>query len=163
MNMKCFTKKPFSWVFVLFLILISCSEGSSKSTKKTESSSRKPKEESILSSIDYSIIQQWKPDNNQNGLGADILLKQDLSKEEIISFLKQLSKDKDPVLIKIYTSQEAYKQEKNETYGKEFQEGYLLFYVRNTTGKGAYRGFNEIRWMQEIGKFSSLLGQKTKL
>jgi SAM-dependent methyltransferase len=48
-----------------------------------------------LSSIDYSILRQWYPNDNPNGFGAEILLQQDLTKEDIISFLKQLSSNKE--------------------------------------------------------------------
>jgi len=43
-----------------------------------------------------------------------------------------------------------------------FYSDYLLFYVKNATNKGIYKGINEIRWMQEIGDLSHLLGLKHK-
>ena len=113
--------------------------------------------------IDYSIIEQWKPNENPNGFGADTLLKEDLTQEELISFIKHLGDNYDPVLIRVYTSQQAYEQEQSGNYGDEWREGYIIFYVKNLTGQGAYSGLNEIRWMQEIGEFSHLFGQKTKL
>lgn len=112
--------------------------------------------------VNYSVIEEWKPDKNPNGFGADILLEEDLTQEELISFIKYLSGDYDPVLIRIYTSQQAYDQEQSRKYGNEWREGYVIFYVKNLTGEGAYSGLNEIRWMQEIGKFSDLFGQAIK-
>lgn len=112
--------------------------------------------------INYSFIDEWKPNDNPNGFGADILLKDDLGKDELINFVQYLGSNKDPVLIRIWTSQTAYDQDEKAEYGNEFREGYVLFYVKNMTGEGLYWGKNEIRWMQEIGEFSDLFGQVTK-
>jgi hypothetical protein len=160
MNTKWSTQIFFYWMFALVFGFISCSEGDSKRTKESVQS----KEHKInLSSINYSILRQWNPNNNPDSFGAEILLQQELTKEEIISFIKRLSLNKDPVKVNIYTIRAAYEQEKSGNYGKEYKEGFLLVYIKNFTGKGTFRGFNEIRWMQEIGKFSHLFGQKTKL
>ena len=111
----------------------------------------------------YSIIEQWKPNNKPNGFGAVILLNRDYSEVELIELIKSLATNHDPVLIRIFTSREAYHQEKSGSYGPEYDRDYILFYVKNLTGSGAYRGFNEIRWMQVSGKFASKAGTKTKL
>ena len=65
------------------------------------------------------------------------------------------------MLIKAYGSDEAYQAEQNETYGDVWETGYLLFYVKNFTGRGAFSGFNEIRWMQQEGNLPHKLGEKT--
>lgn len=119
-------------------------------------------EPELEQAVKFSIITQWQPDENPNGFGADILLEEDLTQEQLIDFVKDLSSDYDPILIRIYTSQQAYDQEQSEEYGDEWREGYVIFYVKNLTGEGAYSGYNEIRWMQEIGEFAHLFGQVTK-
>ena len=110
----------------------------------------------------FTYLRQFKPSNIQNGFGADILLKDDLSEQELVSFVKHLAGSHNPVLIRIFTSRVAYDQEQNNNYGPEYDSNYILFYVKNFSSAPAYRGFNEIRWMQKIGKFSSKFGTKTK-
>lgn len=119
----------------------------------------------------FSFLQQWKPNDMPNGFGADILLKSDLDEKELISFIKFLTTEfityadteDAPVLIRIWSSEAAYKQDQERNFGDEFRRGYLVFYVKNLTGRGAYKGFNEIRWMQQKGRFSDLFGTVTKL
>jgi hypothetical protein len=111
----------------------------------------------------YEFLRQWKPNNELNGYGAEILLNRDYSEIEFVSLIQKLAERHDPVIIRIFTSRKAYDQEQADNYGPEYKSGYILFYVKNMTGRGAYRGFNEIRWMQEIGKFSPKFGLKTRL
>jgi hypothetical protein len=116
----------------------------------------------------YEVLRQGEPyeEDTNNGLGLEILLKEkesDLTKKGIVKFINTIEKDKDPVNIRIFLSRKAYEDEQNENYSDEYDKGYLLFYVKNTTVDRAYYGFNEIRWMQEKGKFSNLFGNKTKL
>jgi len=101
-----------------------------------------------------------KPNDAANGFGADILLQQELSEKELIQFVKQLAGRHDPVIIRIWKSRIAWQDEDGVT--PEFKTDYLLFYVKNKTGQGAYRGFNEIRWFQEIGEYSHKYGTQTK-
>ena len=111
----------------------------------------------------YEVLRQWRPNNEPTGYGAEILLNMDYTESELISFVKQLAVGHDPVIIRIFTSLKAYEQEKEGNYGAAYDSDYILFYVKNMTGRGAYRGFNEIRWMQEVGKYSSKFGLKTKM
>ena len=120
----------------------------------------------------FSLLASWKPNSEANGFGADVLLEDELNKEEIVTFVKYLADDfnrytndktTSPICIRIWSSELAFEQNQKLEFGDEFRTGYLVYFVRNLTNKGAYKGFNEIRWMQEIGKFSELFGQKTKL
>ena len=111
----------------------------------------------------YEILRQWRPNNEPTGYGVEILLNLDYTESELISFVKQLAAGHDPVVIRIFTSRKAYEQEKTGNYGPAYDSDYILFYVKNMTGRGAYRGFNEIRWMQEVGKYSSKFGLKTMM
>ncbi len=121
--------------------------------------------------ISFSFLRQWKPNNMPNGFGADILLKSKLNKEGIISFIKFLTTDfityadtrDSPILITLWSSKTAYEQNQSRDFGDEFRKGFLVFYVKNLTGQGAYNGYNEIRWMQKKGRFSDLFGTKTYL
>jgi hypothetical protein len=113
--------------------------------------------------IDHTFLRQWKPDDNANGYGADLLVDESITELQLLDLVTHLVSNHDPVCIRIFTSREAYSAEKNETYGDIYARGYILFYVKNDIGKGAYRGFNEIRWMQEKGRFESKYGTKTKL
>ncbi len=115
------------------------------------------KEEPTIS-VNYTILRQWKPQNISSAFGAEILLHDDLSKSEIIAFIKQIGNRKNPVVIKIYLSRIAYDNQNNNIFDEKYKKGYLLYYIKNNK-----RGTNEIRWFQEIGKFSHLNGQKTKL
>lgn len=116
----------------------------------------------IESGSDFAYLRLFKPNNIQNGYGADILLKDELSEQELVSFVKGLAGSHDPVVIRIFTSHTAYAQEHTGNYGPEYDSDYILFYVRNFSDRGAYRGCDEIRWMQATGKFSSKAGTKTK-
>ena len=110
----------------------------------------------------FTYLRKFKPNNIQNGYGADILLKDDLSEQELVSFVKRLAGSHDPVVIRIFTSRIAYAQEQSDNYGPEYDSDYILFFVRNLSGRGAYRNCNEIRWMQATGQFSAKFGTKTR-
>ncbi len=103
--------------------------------------------------LKYSVAQKWLPNDEPNGLGLEIVLENpDPTKEELIDLVTQITAGRDPVSLKVYATQAAYDTQK--TYGDEWDRGYLLAYVKNGTGKGAFQGFNEIRWMASAGKFA---------
>ena len=131
-------------------------------------SSKSAKEEQATDpevSLQFSILRQWKPNDEPNGYGAEILLEEKidgLEEGDLVAFVRELARDHDPANIRIFSSREAYNQEQSNDYGPEYKSDYLLFYVKNETRRGAYRGLNEIRWMQEVGKFSGKYGKKTQ-
>ncbi|MFN9445856.1 MAG: hypothetical protein ACK56G_19200 [Pirellulaceae bacterium] len=103
--------------------------------------------------LKYSVAQKWLPNDEPNGLGLEIVLENpEPTKEELIDLVTQITAGRDPVSLKVYATQAAYDTQK--TYGDEWDRGYLLAYVKNGTGKGAFQGFNEIRWMASAGKFA---------
>lgn len=112
------------------------------------------------STLHYEILREHKPYQAPNSLGLDLLVGSNISKVEIITLIKTLSKDKEPVQINMYTDRKVYEDAKNNIFGETFDEHFLLFYVKNLTVKGVYYGLNEIRWMQEKGKFKDLFGKK---
>jgi len=141
-------------VVMLGLMISGCGQQIEKGTKDREEI---PKTETTAPFI---YLHQWKPYNMSNGFGADILLQQDLSEQELVAFIQQLADNHNPVIIRVWTSRKAYQDEYAET--PEFKTDYLLYYVKNMTSRRPYCGCNEIRWMQEKGKFSSLYGTQTK-
>ena len=121
------------------------------------------KEESVSSNIEYDILREWNPDNEGDAIGLDILLSpKDVNEETIKEIVQQIVGDKKKAMIKVYQSKKAYSEETTGNYSDEYKKGYVAFYVKNLTGDGAYQDFDEIRWMQEIGKLSSLYGTVTK-
>ncbi len=111
--------------------------------------------------IEYSVLRQWQPNNDPRGLGLEILVSGDATEDQLVELIRTLSTGHDPVLIRAHGSDEAYQAEQNETYGDVWETGYLLFYVKNLTGRGAFSGFNEIRWMQQEGNLPHKMGEKT--
>ena len=67
---------------------------------------------------------------------------------------------KNAVLVRIFSNKQAYTNENNSVYGEVYDEGYILFYIKNLTDRGIHRGRNEIRWMQAKGGLSPLFGEK---
>lgn len=128
----------------------------------------KPKNETNAenSIYSYTIKREWKPNNIKNSLGLDIVLTEGeskITKDGIVTFLNDLSKDKSVVSINVCLTEEAHEENINGIYGSAFKKGFLLVYDKNITEKGSYAGLNEIRWMQEEGKFADLLGTVTSL
>jgi hypothetical protein len=112
--------------------------------------------------VEHTVLRSWKPDRKPQAYGADLLVAPDVSEEGLRKLVRELSRGHDPVNIRVFSSRPAYDAEKNEQYGDAYARGYILFYVKNKTGTGAYRGCDEIRWMQEKGKFADKFGTKTK-
>jgi hypothetical protein len=109
-----------------------------------------PPTKSILK---YSVARKWLPNKEPNGLGLEIVLENpDPTKQELIDLVTQISTGRDPVFLQVYATQAAYDTQKS--YGDEWDRGYLLAYVKNGSGTGAFQGFNEIRWMASAGKFA---------
>ena len=113
--------------------------------------------------VHYEILREFAPYEAANSLGLELLVGTDISKVEIITLIRKLSKGKDPVQINMYTDRKAYEDSENSIYGEAFDEHFLLFYVKNYTIQKIYYGLNEIRWMQSKGKFKDLFGSKTRL
>ena len=59
--------------------------------------------------------------------------------------------------LRAYTDKQIYINEQNNIYTNQ-NKHYILFYIKNDS-----KFFNEIRWMQEVGKFSELSGTQTQL
>ncbi len=123
----------------------------------------KPQEEQIPRQvIEHSVLRDWKPNNDYRGLGLEILVSDQTTANELVALIRKLAARREHVNIRVYSSQEAYRQGQRQTYGDAYKNGYLLFYVKNLSGRGPFDGLNEIRWMQEKGQLSHKLGEKTR-
>ncbi len=105
-------------------------------------------------------MRDWKPNKDYLGLGLEILVGDEAKEEELVALIKNLAGRREHVNIRVYSSEAAYRQEQRQTYGDAYQSGYLLFYIKNLTGRGPFDGLNEIRWMQEKGHLSHRRGGK---
>ncbi len=127
------------------------------------SGTQEPQQEEIpVQVIEHSILRDWKPNNDYRGLGLEILVSEKATEDELVALIKKLAAGREHVNIRVYSSQEAYRQEQRQTYGDAYKRGYLLFYVKNLTGRGPFDGLNEIRWMQEKGDFPYKLGERMR-
>ncbi len=118
------------------------------------------KEEIPLQVIEYSVLRDWQLNKDYLGLGLEILVGEEATEEELVALIKNLAGRREHVHIRVYSSQEAYRQEQRQTYGDAYKRGYLLFYVKNLSGRGPFGGLNEIRWMQEKGHLPHRRGEK---
>ena len=110
--------------------------------------------------IEHSVLREWNPDNDFRGLGLEILVSDEATEDQLVSLIKTLAAASDHVNIRVYSSEEAYREEQSQSYGDAYKRGYLLFYVKNFTGNGLFDGLNEIRWMQQTGDLPHQLGEK---
>ena len=133
-------------------------------TKQTDTSETvEPQEKEIpLQVIEHSVLRDWKPNRDYRGLGLEILVSDEATEEELIELIQTLAGRRENVNIRVYSSNEAYRQEQRQSYGDAYKRGYLLFYIKNLTGRGPFDGFNEIRWMQETGHLSHKRGEKMR-
>ena len=110
--------------------------------------------------IEHSVLRKWNPNNDFRGLGLEILVSEEATEDQLVELIKTLAAASDHVNIRVYSSEEAYREEQSQSYGEAYQRGYLLFYVKNLSGNGPFDGFNEIRWMQQAGNLPHKLGEK---
>jgi len=122
-----------------------------------------PQEKEIpLQVIEHSVFRDWKPNRDYRGLGLEILVSDEATEEELIELIQRLAGRRENVNIRVYSSNEAYRQEQRQSYGDAYKRGYLLFYIKNLTGRGPFDGLNEIRWMQETGHLPHKRGEKMR-
>ena len=148
---------------LVFAMAIACSNGGGTSAVKPETDARAAVAKSTATEPSYTTLREWHPNNEPNGLGLDILLSGQVTEQGVVDLVERLSRGRDPVNIRGFVTRAAYDEEQAGALTAEYDRGYLFFYVKNTTGRGVYKGFNEVRWMQAEGEFSQLFGQKTKL
>lgn len=114
--------------------------------------------------IDFEKIREWNPDNDPDAIGLEILISEnEATMENIIKLVESITATAKKAVVKIYQNRLAWEEEQTGNYTDIYNEGYLVFYVKNLTDSGLYRDFNEFRWMQEKGNLQNLYGTKTKL
>lgn len=112
----------------------------------------------------YSVLRgPWKPYDEENSLGLEILVDEDLTKDEIVDLLRNLAEGKAGVSITVWTDRRAYENAENDVYGDEFDKHLICGYTRNMTIPRAFYGVNSITWLQKTGKFAHLAGTETKM
>ena len=75
--------------------------------------------------IPYSTLRKWSPNNAARGLGLEIVLEQeDVTEQDLINLIKQLSSGHDPVVIRVFKSKTAYEQEQTNDFGPEYKSDY---------------------------------------
>ncbi len=118
--------------------------------------------------LTYEVLKgPWHPYEAATGLGLEILIPESATQEGIIQLLRQLSAARDPVSIRVWTSRIAYENEMRNLYGSSYDDLYarhlICMYTKNLTVRRAFFGSNEIKWIQEKGKFAHLQGQTTPM
>jgi TolB-like protein len=108
--------------------------------------------------LKHKVLRFWKEGNDPNGLGAEIILKENLEEtkpETIIAFLQGRGRKnkRSPVVIRVFTSEQAWQEEKDEAWGDAFDAGYLAYYKRVKNGD------HFLRWMQKTGPYAYLQGK----
>ncbi|MDP4181456.1 MAG: hypothetical protein Q8942_10225 [Bacillota bacterium] len=123
-----------------------------------------PSQSTKKENIEYTVLSEFRPFNQKTGLGSEIMIKADTTKDEIIELVKRLSKGKDPVAIDIFITKKAYDEYISHKTTNEFKAGYVASYTKNKSFPNeAFYGSNEIVWMQETGSLSSLFNTTTKI
>lgn len=120
----------------------------------------------IPNKIAFTILREWKPDEEQDAIGMDILIDQkDATQENVIALFSQIaSSDVQKAVILVFTTKNAWEEsQRGKGFTSDYKKSYIAYCIKNTTSKGLFRGANEIRWMQEVGTLASLYGQSTKL
>ena len=122
--------------------------------------------EYTIESIQYKVLRSWNPNNDNLAIGMDILIdKKNISEEAIKRLIAEIvGSQVELANILIFSSRNAWVEgQRGSGFTDDYKKNYIAFYVKNSTQKGAYTGFNEIRWMQEVGKLASKYGSKTKI
>jgi len=117
-----------------------------------------------VTTIQHTTLRQWNPDSDWRAVGLDILVSEnDVTKNNIVTLVRALSTGKDKAVINVYLDKKAWDEDQSGNYSQVHKNGYLAMYIKNLTSNGAYRGFNEVRWMQENGELQELFGTETKM
>ena len=163
----------------VFLLLLACSEQKVGYDRQLESELKrashylppdsqlrrlKARDSAAKAPPKYSVMRSWKPNGDPRGLGLEIVVDGSPTEAQLVSLVKVLSGASDPVFIGAYTSRAAYERSRGSgpAASDAIASGLIFTFVKNTTGAGAYAGFNEIRWMQERGRYASRFGTRTR-
>ena len=85
----------------------------------------------IFDDVEY--LEYQKPDGNRPNYIVILLYKGDVTEKRLIDIVKVFNQSYGKaVLVKIFSSTQAYQNEKNNVYGDIYDSDYLLFYVKNS-------------------------------
>jgi predicted PurR-regulated permease PerM len=151
-------------IIIGFIIFGATIDTSNVSTTQQTEPQKEEQQTTQNEDIDYSILRQWYPDNDSQAVGLDILISEsDATKEKILRLVSSLSSNTNKASIGIYQSKQAWNEDQSGNYSNIHKSGFLAIYIKNHSNFGAYKGFNEIRWMQENGNLQDLFGTETKM
>lgn len=124
----------------------------------------KPEKENIIGIIEFKELRKRNPDNDNTALWLEIVIpNNNISKEDIVNLITELTNNIDKAVIKIYNDIRAREEEQEWEYSEIYDEWYIAFFVKNKTNKWAYRWLNEVRRFQEAGYFADLFWTTTTL
>jgi len=105
-----------------------------------------------FNNIEY--VDSWEPNDKRTNYGFDLIYTGEISEQKLIEICKEFNNTYDEVVVRIFSTKQAYNSVQNDIFDDNFNTGYLVYYIKKTS--------NEIRWMQENGNLSSLFGTKHK-
>lgn len=99
------------------------------------------------------VVQRWSPHGGRKPYGARIVVDRRHSANDLRALVRHLAQGRDPVVIQIYDSDDAFEAAKRgDLASNECRRGYLLSYAQ----RGPER---HITWMQEHGYLARLFGR----
>ena len=95
-------------VLSFLCLLTGCKEDNNSANQEASSEQNLDANQDDFHLPTFTYLREFKPNNIQKGYGADILLEDELSEQELVSFVKHLASSHDPVLIRIFTKGETF-------------------------------------------------------
>ncbi|MCC5942723.1 MAG: hypothetical protein JJU37_14370 [Balneolaceae bacterium] len=115
-----------------------------------------------IDTIDFTVLRQWRPNDNPAALGLEVLIGEEGAVyENIIQMVRELGSNAQISLIRVFQDEQAWRESRTSNFTEIYDRGYLAFYIKNRTGSGAYSGLHEIRWFQQEGELEELNGTTT--
>ncbi|GEM_PF-3402154 len=115
-----------------------------------------------IDTIDFTVLRQWRPNDNPAALGLEVLIdEEEATYENIIQMVRELGSEAQIALIRVFQDEAAWRESRTTSHTEIYERGYLAFYIKNRTSSGAYSGLHEIRWFQQEGQLEELEGTTT--
>ncbi len=112
-----------------------------------------------IDTIPFTVLRQWRPNDNPAALGLEVLIDEDDAiYENIIQMVRELGSNAQISFIRVFQDEAAWRESRTSNFSEIYDRGYLAFYIKNRTGSGAYSGLHEIRWFQQEGQLEELNG-----
>jgi hypothetical protein len=141
---------------LVVLIVVSLNSAQEKGQEALERTEVTQQEKVNL--IPYTVLREWNPDKDPKAVGLEIAISpDDVTTENVVALVKDLSKNTETAFIGVYDSKEAWQAGQNEIYGTVYKNGYIGM----LTKRGSV--INQIRWFQEEGPVSDKFGSVTNI